>query len=717
MLRWLMPLVLLLAAALAPAAGAQSGNAAEGYRQAFQILGVGGYRGAGQSPLFTDEDWNFIGDLTLPLADGQRAHLEALLGKAAPALGLINESAKQRRCDWELDHSQGFELLLPHLSAMRSATRLLRARAMYQTDGGDEGIVETLAAIGNLGAQAGQDRILISSLVGSSVGQVLDAATADAIESGAIDQKAAAKLLEALGPLKRDDRYQYAAAVAGEFSAASASIKKASSDKELRELLGIVGDGAIAPGQEAAGITLERAQEEMRRMKPLYDSAAAAFTNPNPEAAMAEMRRIEQTIESGRAGALAKVLMPSLMKALEAKLKSDQQIALLLARLQAIADGREKREDTVNAAFLLARAAAGARSLATDTQEAIELLRVAPEGLDASTAERAMLLMERADRAILLPLADGASMKRCDFAALRKPLPSLEVSLLGGLRGAVRVALAQGLAHARAKRSPDAAASAIATGYAVAALLAQDASLARAVTGASIWRDSTAALDEVRKLGALSPERADEIDRAMVRMNAPDPFGMRKALERDAARIVDESARFSGGASKEAREARAAILRQRGATSVLARVALSTAARHGDDLLSVDDAAVLVRTSDLYTPAAVELVTKALAEAVKRYEEPRKDTVSYDDLRSLPPVPFDIPLEDQKTAFRREDPVRGVVVIEMAEFQSRAATDYLRAFDALKAARTAPAVPAPAAPATQPPPAPTGSTAAGQNRE
>jgi hypothetical protein len=163
---------------------------------------------------------------------------------------------------------------------------------------------------------------------------------------------------------------------------------------------------------------------------------------------------------------------------------------------------------------------------------------------------------------------------------------------------------------------------------------------------------------------------------------------------------------------------------------MLARVALSTAARHDDDLLAVDEAEVLVRTSDLYPAEAVAQVEKALAEAVKRYEEPRKDTASYDDLRSLPPVPFDIPLEDQKTAFRREDPVRGVVVIEMAAFQSRAASDYLRAFDALKAARAAaapasgapapasgaPAVATPAAPAPAPP-APTGSGAAGQSRE
>jgi hypothetical protein len=68
-----------------------------------------------------------------------------------------------------------------------------------------------------------------------------------------------------------------------------------------------------------------------------------------------------------------------------------------------------------------------------------------------------------------------------------------------------------------------------------------------------------------------------------------------------------------------------------------------------------------------------------------------------------PPVPFDLPIEDQRTMFRKEDPVRGVEFVEVNALISASDAAFIAAGDAVRAARaraavtpTASPVPAPA---------------------
>jgi hypothetical protein len=52
-------------------------------------------------------------------------------------------------------------------------------------------------------------------------------------------------------------------------------------------------------------------------------------------------------------------------------------------------------------------------------------------------------------------------------------------------------------------------------------------------------------------------------------------------------------------------------------------------------------------------------------------------------------VPFDLPVDEQKSRLRRLDPVRGVKFIDASTLMANAAADYMAAFDALKAAASA----------------------------
>jgi hypothetical protein len=185
-----------------------------------------------------------------------------------------------------------------------------------------------------------------------------------------------------MGPLKGDDPFRFADAIQGEGKMMISSINGCKSDAELQRLISTA-------GESAGNLTLEQAKADLGGMRQIYDRAARAFANPDPNAAVAELQRLEQQAGSGRTGALSKIFMPSLLSAYKSKLKGAQELALLVAKLQKIAEGKEKPAELRNAALLLARASAGARSVPDDAQDSIELMRVAHTALQDADAARA----------------------------------------------------------------------------------------------------------------------------------------------------------------------------------------------------------------------------------------------------------------------------------------------------------------------------------------
>jgi hypothetical protein len=276
------------------------------------------------------------------------------------------------------------------------------------------------------------------------------------------------------------------------------------------------------------------------------------------------------------------------------------------------------------------------------------------------------------------------------------------------LRGAVRAALADGLRRARAERSPDAAAPAVITAWRTVTLAAMDPSLARAAVCGTILGDANAALAEAMAIGAMRPATVDELERTLARMNATDPVGFRAALAADARRTVASMARMASGAGPEAREAREKILVQRGASAMLARVAFADTRLNDDTVWPTASDGALVRLTDVFPVPAIErLRAAAAAWDARRVQARERGTEPLDGyglaLVIDPPVPFDLPIEDQRTMFRKEDPVRGVEFVEVNALISASDAAFIAAGDAVRAARaraavtpTASPVPAPA---------------------
>lgn len=646
-------------------------NAAPLWRVAFQAAGYGT-----TAPIISTDEEAFLGNLHYPVTQEERAQLDVLLQRTAAVRQQFDAAARVKRADWDLDRSKGFALTLEHLSKMRSAARLMRVQVVAELDDSNSAdALVSLAALGIMGAQAGQDRIAISSMVGSSLGTMLADTANEAIDAGAVDEKAAKQLLEALGPLKGSDPFRYGDAVKGEWELLNNSVREAKSDKDIQQMINIV-DG----GGKGAEITLESARSSVESLRTVYDRAALAFSSPDPNAAIDALRRLTQYAEGGRFGPLAKLVLPDFVAIYQRKLSSDQDLALLFARLQVIADGKEKREDVMNAALFLARASAGARSVPDEVQESLELLRVAPVALDAARNERVLEILTRADRNVLKPLAEAIVCKRCDFTALRHRVPTLDVPLLGGIRGATRMALADGLRRVREYKQPDAIVAAAITAYRVGALLAMDPSLPRAALAHSIWRETTAAVQESARLGPISKAGIDEMERALVFMPPGDPFGFRKGMEDDAKDIVTEGMPRRDASANEAIAARVQILKQRGTSAVFTRVAFASVF-NGDQTPAVQDAA-LIRLTDLYPTGA----TTAIIAAVTAAKEQRANSGGSAITDMSYEVPFDLPLDEQKARFKRADPVRGISFIDANALIAIAGSDYSAAFDAVKAA-------------------------------
>ena len=664
---------LLLAIAGARPTAAQS-NAAPLWSESFRTAGFGT-----ANPVLSAEDLNFLIDATergAALSPAERARAADLMDRSAAMRAQFAAAAAVRRCDWELDRARGFSLELPHLANMRQAARILKVQAKWQLDEGRGAeAVASLAALGAMAAQPGQDDIAISSLVGSAIAAQVSEAVGSAIDHGAIDAPAAEKLIDAFAGLKGDDAFRYGAAVLGEERMVRASIDGCRSDADLRKLLAGATDGAVRQPP-----SLAEAQQQLGQLRPLYERAAKALANPDAAAAEAELRRIDAAAEAGRFGSLAGLLAPDFVKLLQSKLAAQESVARLLATLQAIADGTQKPDDLRNAAVFLARASAAARAQPTDVQETVELLRLAPAAAEGEALARASVALDRARDDAFARLADAAACRRCDFAALRGPVPSLEPALLGGIRGAVRMSLADGLRKAREDKSAAAVATPVATACRVASHLASDPTLARAMVAQRIWREATAALADAAKCGPLPADAAERIEIAARTMPAADPFGFRLALERDAAAIL------TGRAGPEARldpgDPRAQLLRQRGPSALLGYVAWLAAAEDAP-LPSADDAA-LVSVIDLYPADALASVRSA-ADAWRAAPEDRRPA-------ARPDIPASLPEDEQRSRTRAFDPSRGVRFVDAASLAAAAGSDYAAMFEATARAAKAPAV-------------------------
>src|SRR4051812_4448872 len=100
-----------------------------------------------------------------------------IIQRAQPIFSLVGRGSTQEINNNQLDYSQGFELLLPHLSPMRGIVRLMSADATARVQNNDaNGAASLIDQMYGVAGHMGDDRVLISSLIGQSIFTLADRA-------------------------------------------------------------------------------------------------------------------------------------------------------------------------------------------------------------------------------------------------------------------------------------------------------------------------------------------------------------------------------------------------------------------------------------------------------------------------------------------------------------------------------------------------------------
>lgn len=161
----------------------------------------------------TNEDWNAISDIARGNPQPTPKEIERgriAMSKLGSVLDDVVSTSKLRKCDFEHDYSQGFEMPLPELSNMRQAARILGARAnLALADGDWETYLDTAGATSNLSIQISQSPALVSALVSAAVGGLAMSSAQQLVEEGSLTPEKAAKLLETMEPLRGTDPHGY----------------------------------------------------------------------------------------------------------------------------------------------------------------------------------------------------------------------------------------------------------------------------------------------------------------------------------------------------------------------------------------------------------------------------------------------------------------------------------------------------------------------------
>ncbi|MFM7808635.1 MAG: hypothetical protein ACKPEA_12040, partial [Planctomycetota bacterium] len=436
------PMISAAHAAAMPQATA-GGNAADAWRQAFPLIRPRSE--ANPAGLLTEQEWDTLHNLQrrdLSAAEVEQA--KVFMSKLQPAMSLIGDAAAQKRCDFDLDRNAGFEMLLPHLSHMRSAARLLMLQGTLQLDAGDmKAFAETQSQIARVATQPGQDEVLIGSLVGTAIGSLGMDNVRAVIDDGTLTQEGAKDLIEAIAPLRGDDPMHFANGPAREFDALERTLKRASErgrrGRDFYEMFGVnpgEADGRDRPGPRELLASLPA-------IKPIYDLYGDAMREPDTAKAKALIAKANQMAERLPAPASAmKLFLPSFDSVLKTRDAFNANRAELLGTLEAIAADPAAAARKASPAVLWARVAALVCALPNDSQTAVEILRAQGPEHAGEFAPRAIACLEGCDANIFEAMRVAAACERTDldFSKVPElkawpPLPTL-----GGLRGAARLA-------------------------------------------------------------------------------------------------------------------------------------------------------------------------------------------------------------------------------------------------------------------------------------
>ena len=241
----------------------------------------------------------------------------AIRMQITPLIDKARSIASNEQCDWQLDYSEGFDLLVPHLTQLREVQRMLHYSMRGELDFGN-----TSAALTEMNAMLGitqhsaKSDLLIGSLVAYS--NFIFATTDTSIIDSATDPKYVEAILTSVDNFGDFDPFGIRRSIGAEGKMMVGWFGSPKFDAE------ILRDSGVSEFSQGDVDSYEKAMDEM----------STIFQMENQEDARVALLEWDLKVEKGEFGVLAKLLAPAGKQLLESAFTSEERVATFKQLLQ-----------------------------------------------------------------------------------------------------------------------------------------------------------------------------------------------------------------------------------------------------------------------------------------------------------------------------------------------------------------------------------------------
>ena len=440
------------------------------------------------------------------------------------AIALLHKGAQRRYCDHHLDYTQGVNLLLPHLTPLRTASTLLAADAkMNLAQGNTDGAAESLRAGYRISDHVCNDSLIISSLISVANFTNVDQQVQQALDRAELDPSNCDRLLSVTKQLREQD-FNFLESIAMEQVAMSNWVIRefespGSTDLSFDEL-------SIDP----LLVAKSSLDDNLRGYDQAMDEFMVIFQEEDPLEQERKLSEWSNFVQGGGHGQLAAELTSTVDKFARRIIDTNLQLDKRIAMLETIASGEAKPEEKANAAIIYQKAFT--RYSQIPDEQKVALIASEPGGVYQS----GLAINQEDITAALALFIEAATLEQCDFSVLL-PEPSAPLGpwYAAHMRNGIRAMLLRAAYHLANNRFKDTTTD-LTSAYHMIHHLSEDHRLLSAMVAQQSIREANRIL---ARLIAHKPQHPidEALQKTITNLSVSDPFGYIQAIANDTSHI------------------------------------------------------------------------------------------------------------------------------------------------------------------------------------
>jgi hypothetical protein len=280
--------------------------------------------------VFTDVNQNYKNE---PGAKLSEEHLKALK-ENRPFVESLMYASGIETCDWGVNFDEGPNATLPHLGLLRGSCRFLGADARRCVQEGDiNGAAKRIVAVVRMSTQMRQDRCLISALVGVAINGYAISLTRNMMTENSLTPEAAHVILAAFKGMP-EDPFGFGTCLDMERGMLDWARKNFTGDQAGADFSKQYLGEANSP--EIEKMNQQALDAEIDKTAAFYDELDKIWGKSGKDD---EFHKLEQRVEAGEFGTVARVLVPSVFKCNQSGLKANAAVEGIEKDLEAFIRG------------------------------------------------------------------------------------------------------------------------------------------------------------------------------------------------------------------------------------------------------------------------------------------------------------------------------------------------------------------------------------------